>query len=109
MQSTLFRRLAPFALAVISLSAMANSGSTGALLRGCAARDLQILTMIEDRENSGAVSAESVREALLAMMHARIVCHEGHVADALALYDGIAQSIIADQLLSGYPQPREIQ
>ena len=109
MQSSLFRRLAPCALAALSLSAMPNTVTAGAFLRGCAARDLQILTMIEDRENTGAVSTERVRDALLAMMHARIVCHDGHVADALALYDGIAQSIIADQLLSGRPQPREIQ
>lgn len=109
MQRSLFRRLAPCAFAALSLSAMSNTVTAGAFLRGCAARDLQILTMIEDRENAGAVSAERVRDALLAMMHARIACHEGHVADALALYDGIAQSIIADQLLSGRPQPREIQ
>ena len=32
-------------------------------------------------------------DALLTVMNARMVCHEGHVVDALAIYDGIARSL----------------
>ena len=49
--------------------------------------------MIEDREATQAVSAETLSAAMLTMMHARNVCHEGAVMDALAIYDGIIQSI----------------
>ncbi|HEY2231336.1 MAG TPA: hypothetical protein VGI22_27090 [Xanthobacteraceae bacterium] len=56
--------------------------------------------LIEDRESSNMVSMETLSDALLAMLEARIVCHEGRVVDAMALYDGIAQSITPDTMLS---------
>lgn len=95
------QRFAPPALAAVCLAAMATAATAGSFTRGCAARDLQILKMIEDRENTNAVSAESLSDAMLTMMHARIVCHEGYVRDALAIYDGIAQSIAINPVLSG--------
>ena len=61
--------------------------------RGCAARDLQLLTIIEEQENIGSISAEKLSEALAEMMHARIVCHSGRVLDALAIYDAVAESV----------------
>ena len=63
----------------------------GSFTRGCAARDLQTLTMIEASENSDAISTRRLKEIINTLMHARIVCHEGRVIDALALYEGIAQ------------------
>jgi len=60
---------------------------------------------IEERGNAGAVAPERLSDAMLAMMHARImmqariVCHEGHVLDALGLYDSIVESI--QPILSG--------
>jgi len=60
---------------------------------GCAARDLQVLMMIEEREDASTVAANKLHEAMLTMLHARIVCHQGQVVDALAIYDRIAQSI----------------
>jgi hypothetical protein len=79
---------------------MSNGTTAGSFTRGCAARDLQILILIEDRENTDAISTEASSDAMLAMLEARIVCHEGRVVDALALYDGIARSITADTFLS---------
>jgi hypothetical protein len=58
-----------------------------------AARDMQVLMMIEQHEDANAVTPDKVNDAMLTMLHARIVCHEGHVLDALAIYDRIAQSI----------------
>jgi len=34
------------------------------------------------------------------MLEARIVCHEGRVVDAMALYDSIARSVTPDTLAS---------
>src|SRR5712671_5455459 len=43
------------------------------------------------------------------MMHARMVCREGHVLDALAIYDSIARSIIPNPVQTGRMRPSEIQ
>jgi hypothetical protein len=41
------------------------------------------------------------------MMHARNVCHDGAVMDALAIYDGIVQSITSSPMLSSRHPKRE--
>jgi hypothetical protein len=87
----------------------AATASGGAFTRGCAARDMQVLQMIEDRESSQAVSGETLSAAMLTMMHARNVCHEGYVVDALAIYDDIARSLTPNAVLSGRPPSTEIQ
>jgi hypothetical protein len=75
---------------------MIHGATAGSFTRGCAARDLQILMLIEEREDTNAVSADKLSDAMLSMLEARIVCHEGRVIDAMALYDSISQSITPD-------------
>ena len=82
------------------LLALIDPTAAGAFTRGCAARDLQILMLIEERESTNAVAADKLSDAMLAMLEARIVCHAGHVVDAMTLYDGIAASVTPDTLLS---------
>jgi hypothetical protein len=82
------------------LGALTSAGAAGAFTRGCAARDLQILMLIEERENTNTVAADTLNDAMLTMLQARIVCHEGHVVDAMALYDSIARSVTPDALAS---------
>jgi hypothetical protein len=79
---------------------MISSTTAASFTRGCAARDLQILMLIEERENTNAISAEKLSDALLMMMNARMVCYEGHVVDALAIYDSVAGSLRAWDLPS---------
>jgi hypothetical protein len=43
---------------------------------------------------------EQLSDAMLSMLEARIICYKGQVFDAMALYEGIAQSITPDTLLS---------
>lgn len=95
------RRSIGCALAVALLGVMVGGASAGSFTRGCAARDMQILMLIEERESANAVSTQKLTDAMLAMMHARLVCHQGHVVDALALYDTIAQNLTTDPVLSG--------
>jgi hypothetical protein len=83
---------------------MTTAATAGSFTRGCAARDLQILTMIENREGANAIYTKKLDDAMFAMMHARIVCHEGYVVEALALYELIAQSITPIPVLSGQTQ-----
>jgi hypothetical protein len=72
---------------------MIDRSTAGSFTRGCAARDLQILMLIEERENTNAVSAESLSDAMLTMMQARMMCHDGHEADALTIYDSIFSNL----------------
>ncbi len=77
-----------------------GSVNAGGFTRGCAARDLQVMMMIEQREASNSISAAGASDAMVAMMNARIVCHEGKVVEALSIYDGLIQSIAAGAFLS---------
>jgi hypothetical protein len=80
-------------LATVVVGVTTHAVAAGSFTRGCAARDLQLLTVIEEQENAGSIRTEKVSEALLDMMHARLVCHQGQVLDALAIYDAVADSI----------------
>jgi hypothetical protein len=82
-----------WALAAICLGASSGVATAGSFTRGCAAKDMQVLMLIEEAENNDLISAMRATDAILAMLHARMVCHEGRVLDALALYEGIAQSL----------------
>jgi len=82
-----------WAFAAIGVGLMVQQASAGSFTRGCAARDLQILFLIEEQESAGSVPAERLSDALIEMMHARIVCHEGRVLDALAIYDEVAENL----------------
>jgi len=86
-------RPASWMLASVVISVMTHAAAAGSFTRGCAARDLQLLTAIEEQELSGSLSAEKISEMLLEMMNARIVCHQGRVLDALAIYDAVKESI----------------
>jgi len=97
-----------WSLAAVVLATLTTTATAGSFMRGCAARDMQILMLIEDRESKSIVSAEKLRDAMLTMLHARIVCHEGHVLDALAIYDSIAQSIAPNPIQFGRTRPSEI-
>jgi len=107
MKNKLSRHFVRYALAAAYLSAMISSATAGSFTRGCAARDMQLLMLIEEQESSKAMPGEILSDAILKMMHARVVCHEGHVVDALAIYDSIAQSITPNPFLSSLtPQDR---
>ncbi len=109
MQITRAQHVVRWGFAAVILAASAATAAAGSFTRGCAARDMQILMMIEDQETTSAVSESKLSDALLAMMHARFVCHEGQVLDALAIYDGIARSITPDPLRTGRMRPKEVQ
>jgi hypothetical protein len=86
------------ALAVAaSLAGAADSlAAGGAFTRGCAARDVQIMMMLE----ASAISPQKKDDAVRTVIHARMICFDGHVVDALAIYDDVAQSIVSDWALS---------
>jgi hypothetical protein len=99
-KNLLFGQFARWGLVSACLCTLIHSTTAGSFTRGCAARDLQILMLIEEREDANAVSMDKLKDAMLAILEARIVCHEGHVMDAMVLYDNIAQSVMPDTTLS---------
>ena len=109
MPTTQVQHLRHWALAAVILTTLTATATAGSFLRGCAARDMQILMLIEERETTKAVSSEQLHDAMHTLMHARIVCHEGYVVDALAIYDRIAQSIAINPVIVGRSKSTEIQ
>jgi len=66
---------------------------------------MQVLMLIEDRESTRAVSADQLRDAMFFNYARADRLSRGHVLDALAIYDGIAQSITPQPALSGDRDP----
>jgi hypothetical protein len=94
MQISLVQKPVRWVFAALYLATLTpNTATAGSLTRGCAARDLQVLMLIEERESASSISEQKTTEALLAIMNARMVCYDGNVVDALALYDNVEQSI----------------
>ena len=104
MQRNLFNHSVRWALAAVCLGTMIASATAGSFTRGCASRDMQILMLIEERESAATISAEKLSDAMFTMMNARLVCHEGHVVDALAMYEKIAQSLTSNPFVTGQRQ-----
>ena len=92
--------LTQLAVVAACLGATMGDGVAGSFTRACATRDMQILMLIETREIAEAVSLQKLSDAMFAMTHARMVCQEGRVVDALAIYDTIAQTLISDSKIS---------
>jgi hypothetical protein len=89
------------ALAALGLVILTGSANAGSFTRGCAARDIQVLSLVEERESTGAISSQGSTVAILTILHARMVCFEGRVLDALAIYDDVSNSITPTAVLSG--------
>jgi len=89
------------ALAALCLSTTIDTAIAGSFTRGCASRDLQILRLVEERESTDALSAEILSGAMLTILNARMICYEGHVVDALAIYDDVARNLTPHNLRQG--------
>src|SRR3954463_13552327 len=96
-------------LTSVILAALTGTAAAGSFTRGCAARDMQVLMMIEERENTRTVSADQVREAMHQLLHARIVGNEGYVFDSLADFREISHGLTSSSVMIGRIQPTEIQ
>lgn len=73
---------------MMAVSAMAQSQG-GQFARECALKETKAITVIEDHGAVADVPADRLGEAGQTMLRARMACYEGHVSEALALYDSI--------------------
>jgi hypothetical protein len=87
-----------FGVAAVGLVTVAGSlAGGGSFTRGCAARDMQVMMMLE----TSAMAPHQHDEAMRTVVHARMMCFDGQVMDALALYEQIAHSVASAWVLSG--------
>jgi hypothetical protein len=56
----------------------------------CAARDLKLVMALEEAGEAKTLPGEQLAEVFFTMMKARELCSAGRVAEAIAVYDGIA-------------------
>jgi hypothetical protein len=98
MSGNLPERLAR-ALAAICFAITTQSAAAGSFTRECAGRDLEILMLIDEHQDDNSISPERLNDAMFRMSYARDVCYEGHVMDALKIYDSIAESITSDPIM----------
>ena len=96
MRSNLIRACVAAAIFVGGTSNGITAG--GPFTRGCAGRDIQVMMMLE----AGTISPQRLNDAVRSIMHARMICLDGHVAEALEIYDQIAHSIASDWSLAGH-------
>ena len=82
---------AAWAFALLALPARAQS--EGSFAPECAARDLEVVILIEQRGRGEEVASERVAHAAMTMMVAREVCAAGRVDEALAVYDSIIAAL----------------
>ena len=76
-----------------------STAGGGSFTRGCAARDMQILMMMEQRDI--VIAAQELNEVLTTIFDARMVCFEGRVLDALEIYDNLARRIASERIFFG--------
>ena len=59
----------------------------------CAARDLEVVVLIEDHGAANDIPAERLSNAALAQLDARAVCFKRGAPEGIALYDDIISSL----------------
>ncbi len=97
-RKSLFATLPPLLLALYLSAPAFGADKIGSFALACAAREVEVITLIEDHGDAGDVSAESLAEAGRTWVRARALCYKGQVDQALALYDGIKTAVRAAQV-----------
>lgn len=78
--------------AVVVSMAATDAGAdwqTGPFATACALKEVKVITLLEDHGEAGNLSSNTLGDAGLTMLRARLACYDGHVNEALALYDSI--------------------
>jgi hypothetical protein len=90
-------------IVAVFVATLTSAPAGGASFTRCATRDMQILIMLEqsDSDSANVLAAPDGHELLSVLFDARVVCLEGRVLDALAIYDNIARRYTTDRVFSG--------
>ena len=87
-ESRLLPMLVLIASIGMTISAVAQE-QTRQFPQACAVKDVAVVTLIEDHGAAGNMPADRLGKAGQTMLDARMVCREGRVGEALALYQSI--------------------
>ena len=55
----------------------------------CAARDLKLVNIIEERGAAQDISADHLAGAVFTMVRARNACRQGQISEAIGIYDSV--------------------
>ena len=80
-------------MAVLFGTVTSSVAGGGSFTRRCAARDMQVLMMLEQLDSGNDVAAQQMNEVMSELFDARMVCLGGRVLDALVIYDNVARRI----------------
>jgi hypothetical protein len=83
-----------FALLVLAVPAQSQPDQANAFAPECAARDLEVVILIEQQGQGEEVASERVAHEAMTMMLAREVCAAGRVNEAIAIYDSIIGALL---------------
>lgn len=78
-----------FVAAMLSFVALGGAMGADELAKQCAARDLQILTIMEQRADASAAPGAQLRAEMFVLQQARNVCALHLIPEALAVYDRV--------------------
>jgi hypothetical protein len=83
-------------LAGVTVLLLGVSGAIAQAISGpslCAARDVEVVILIEDHGEANDVAPERLAKAGLTQMEARAACSQGRVTEGIAIYDEIKRSL----------------
>lgn len=78
---------------VLSAVLVAWGAASSSIAPLCAARDLDVITLIEQHGIAEDIAPDRLAKASMAMLAAREVCEAGRTEKAVALYDDIIGSL----------------
>jgi len=85
--------IAAFALLVLAHPAQSQPDQATSFAPECAARDLEVVILLEQHGQGEEVASERVAHAAMTMLLAREVCAAGRVDEALAVYDSVINAL----------------
>lgn len=84
------RKLHRFTIAavcsVVATTSIVHASEGNVSAQACAARDLTVVTLIEQRGEAQSLPAQEIADAFFKTMDARRACKDGRVEEGLAIY-----------------------
>ena len=81
------------AIAVSSLGMTDAPAQDAAGARLCAARDVEVVMLIEDHGEANDIAPEQLAKAFLTQMDARVACSGGRTEEGIALYNDVFRAL----------------
>ena len=85
--------LAALAISPLGMACAPAAAEKTVSSRLCAARDVEVVMLIEDHGEANDLAPERLAKAFLTQMDARIACSNDRMEDGIALYDDIIRAL----------------